>query len=31
MVMNPTAFDKYLQEDIEKWARLIKSANIKPE
>jgi tripartite-type tricarboxylate transporter receptor subunit TctC len=29
MVMNPAAFDKYVQEDVEKWARLIKSANIK--
>jgi tripartite-type tricarboxylate transporter receptor subunit TctC len=29
MVMNPTAFDKYMHDDIEKWARLIKSANIK--
>ena len=31
MVMNPAAFDKYLHEDIDKWAKLIKSANIKPE
>jgi tripartite-type tricarboxylate transporter receptor subunit TctC len=31
MVMSPTAFDKYVHEDIEKWAKLIKSANIKPE
>jgi tripartite-type tricarboxylate transporter receptor subunit TctC len=29
MVMNPQAFDKYLQDDIAKWAKLIKSANIK--
>lgn len=29
MVMNPQAFDKYLQDDIQKWSRLIKSANIK--
>jgi tripartite-type tricarboxylate transporter receptor subunit TctC len=31
MVMSPAAFDKYLHEDIDKWAKLIKSANIKPE
>jgi tripartite-type tricarboxylate transporter receptor subunit TctC len=31
MVMNPQAFDKYLQDDIQKWARLIKAANIKAE
>lgn len=29
MVMNPQAFDKYVQDDIQKWARLIKAANIK--
>jgi len=29
MVMNPTQFDKYLNEDIAKWAHVIKSANIK--
>jgi hypothetical protein len=29
MVMNPTQFDKYLNEDIAKWANVIKSANIK--
>ena len=29
MVMNPAAFDKYVHEDVDKWARLIKSANIK--
>ncbi|HEX2547962.1 MAG TPA: tripartite tricarboxylate transporter substrate binding protein [Ramlibacter sp.] len=29
MTMNPQAFDKYLQDDIAKWARLIKSAGIK--
>jgi len=29
MVMNPQAFDKYVQEDIQKWARLIRSAQIK--
>lgn len=31
MVMNPQAFDKYLQDDIEKWAKVIKAANIKAE
>ena len=29
MVMNPAAFDKYLNEDIAKWSNVIKSANIK--
>jgi tripartite-type tricarboxylate transporter receptor subunit TctC len=29
LVMNPVAFDKYLQDDIAKWAGVIKSANIK--
>jgi tripartite-type tricarboxylate transporter receptor subunit TctC len=29
LVMNPLAFDKYLQDDIAKWAGVIKSANIK--
>jgi tripartite-type tricarboxylate transporter receptor subunit TctC len=29
MVMNPQAFDKYVQDDIQKWAKLIQSANIK--
>jgi tripartite-type tricarboxylate transporter receptor subunit TctC len=29
LVMSPQAFDKYLQEDIQKWAKLIRSANIK--
>ncbi len=29
MVMSPAAFDKYMQDDIAKWARLIQSANIK--
>lgn len=29
LVMNPVAFDKYLQDDITKWAGVIKSANIK--
>jgi tripartite-type tricarboxylate transporter receptor subunit TctC len=29
MVMTPAAFDKYIQDDIAKWSRVIKSANIK--
>jgi tripartite-type tricarboxylate transporter receptor subunit TctC len=29
MVMTPEAFDKYARDDIEKWARVIKTANIK--
>jgi tripartite-type tricarboxylate transporter receptor subunit TctC len=29
LVMNPATFDKYLQDDIAKWAGVIKSANIK--
>ena len=29
MVMNPQDFDKYLHEDIAKWNKVIKSANIK--
>ncbi len=29
MVMNPVQFDKYLNDDIAKWANVIKSANIK--
>jgi tripartite-type tricarboxylate transporter receptor subunit TctC len=29
MVMNPAAFAKYLNDDIAKWAGVIKSANIK--
>ena len=29
MVMNPQAFEKYVQDDIDKWAKLIKAANIK--
>jgi len=31
LVMNATAFDKYIQDDIQKWARVIKTANIKAE
>jgi tripartite-type tricarboxylate transporter receptor subunit TctC len=31
LVMNPQAFDKYLQDDIAKWAKVIQSANIKAE
>jgi len=29
LVMNPAVFEKYLQDDIAKWAGVIKSANIK--
>ena len=29
MVMNPAAFEKYLNDDIAKWSHVIKSANIK--
>jgi tripartite-type tricarboxylate transporter receptor subunit TctC len=31
LVMTPAAFDKYIQDDIVKWSRVIKSANIKAE
>ncbi|MEO7549218.1 MAG: tripartite tricarboxylate transporter substrate-binding protein, partial [Ramlibacter sp.] len=31
MAMAPAVFDKYIQDDIAKWARVIKSANIKAE
>jgi tripartite-type tricarboxylate transporter receptor subunit TctC len=31
MVMTPAVFDKYIQDDMAKWARVIKSANIKAE
>ena len=31
LVMTPTVFDKYIEDDIAKWARVIKSANIKAE
>ena len=31
MVMTPAVFDKYMQDDIAKWARVIKTANIKAE
>ncbi len=31
MVMTPAVFDKYIQDDIAKWARVIKTANIKAE
>ena len=31
MTMNPAAFEKYLQEDIAKWAKVIHNAQIKPE
>ena len=29
LVMTPSAFEKYLQDDVSKWASVIKSANIK--
>jgi tripartite-type tricarboxylate transporter receptor subunit TctC len=29
MVMNPQAFDKYVREDVQKWAKVIKTAHIK--
>ena len=29
LVMSPEVFDKYARDDIEKWARVIKIANIK--
>jgi len=29
LVMTPAQFDKYIHDDIAKWARVIKSANIK--
>lgn len=29
LVMSPAAFEKYVQDDVAKWARIIKSANIK--
>jgi tripartite-type tricarboxylate transporter receptor subunit TctC len=29
MVMNPQVFDKYLRDDVQKWAKVIKAANIK--
>jgi tripartite-type tricarboxylate transporter receptor subunit TctC len=29
MVMNPQVFDKYVREDVQKWAKVIKAANIK--
>lgn len=31
MVMTPAVFDRYLQDDIAKWARVIRSAHIKAE
>jgi len=30
MAMSPAEFDKYLRADIEKWAKVVSSANIKP-
>ena len=29
MVMTPDAFDKYARDDIAKWERVIRTANIK--
>jgi tripartite-type tricarboxylate transporter receptor subunit TctC len=29
LVMSAPAFDKYVRDDIQKWAKVIKSANIK--
>ena len=29
LVMSPAEFDKYMRADIEKWAKVIKDANIK--
>jgi tripartite-type tricarboxylate transporter receptor subunit TctC len=29
LVMNPQAFDKYIQDDIQKWAKVIQAAHIK--
>ncbi|MCC2636235.1 MAG: tctC [Ramlibacter sp.] len=29
LVMNPQAFEKYVADDVQKWAKVIKSANIK--
>ena len=31
LVMNAQAFEKYVQDDIAKWAKVIQAANIKPE
>lgn len=31
LVMTPPVFEKYIQDDIAKWAQVIKSANIKAE
>jgi tripartite-type tricarboxylate transporter receptor subunit TctC len=31
LVMSPAAFDKYVSDDVAKWARVIKNAQIKPE
>ena len=29
MIMNPVVFEKYMRDDITKWNRVIKTANIK--
>ena len=31
LVMTPAVFDRYIQDDIAKWSKVIKSANIKAE
>jgi tripartite-type tricarboxylate transporter receptor subunit TctC len=31
LILSPSEFDAYLRKDIEKWAAVVKSANIKPE
>ena len=31
LTMSPAEFDAYLRKDIEKWAQVVKSANIKAE
>ena len=28
LVMSPDAFDKYIRDDVDKWARVIKTAHI---
>jgi hypothetical protein len=30
LVLSPTAFGKLIAEDTEKWAKVIRAANIKP-
>ena len=31
MVMTPAEFDAYLRKDIDKWAKVVKEAGIKPQ